>query len=63
MTINLEGSQLLRACECAAYLSVSERHVLNLANAGLLTPHRLGRAVRFDPAEVIQLGAKRSSGR
>ena len=61
MTINLEGSQLLRASECGAYLGISERHVGNLAKAGLLTQVRMGRSVRYYPSEIIKLGASRAA--
>jgi excisionase family DNA binding protein len=47
------GYQLLGAKEIAAMLGVPEKTVLNLYRAGRLPGVKIGRRVRFIPAEII----------
>ena len=44
--------ELLDANACAARLGVSARQLEDLARAGIIPCHRIGRFVRFDAAEV-----------
>lgn len=44
--------ELLDSKACAARLNVSARQLEDLARAGIIPCHRIGRFVRFDPAEI-----------
>jgi excisionase family DNA binding protein len=46
------ASHLLTTREAAERLAVSDRTIANLVSRGRLRPVRIGRAVRFSPAEV-----------
>ena len=51
----LEGEKgLLTVEKLAALLSVSERHVYQLAQCGKLPHLKIGGAIRFDPQVVIE---------
>jgi len=45
-------SRLLKSKEAAAYLALSEKTLWNLTNAGQMRAVRMGRLVRYDPADL-----------
>lgn len=51
--------QLWTTAEAAEFLHLSERSLRRLVTDGHLRPVRLGRAVRFRPADVHDLGRPR----
>ncbi len=58
MGTKLTEDQLATSKEITYAMHVSQGTVRNLAIRGLLTPIRIGRAVRFEPAQVNQILAK-----
>lgn len=53
-----DKKRLLKPDEAADRLAISTRTLYRLVAAGVLTPIRLGRSVRFDPADLDALVAK-----
>ncbi|MBC8379676.1 MAG: helix-turn-helix domain-containing protein [Planctomycetes bacterium] len=45
-------SRLLKSREAAKYLCVSEKTLWNLTNAGEIIVVRMGRLIRYDPADL-----------
>ena len=60
MTIQLTG-QLLRSCETACVLGISENQVRNLRRSGQLPMVRVGNSIRYRREDVIELARKRNS--
>lgn len=56
--IPLLSDELLTASDVCALLKVSKAFVYQAAHAGDLPCIRLGRAVRFEPAEVMKFVAR-----
>jgi excisionase family DNA binding protein len=52
------ATNLLTTMEAAGVLAVSDRTVFTLVSRGLLKPVRIGRAVRFSPAELARFIAE-----
>lgn len=48
-----DESHLLRAAEAAELLAISERHLWSLTKSGEIRCVRLGRAVRYDRADLL----------
>jgi excisionase family DNA binding protein len=57
-----ERSRLLRPREAAEMLAVSERTLWDLSNGGGLPCVRIGRAVRYDPADLAGWIARQKAG-
>ncbi len=58
-----DGAQrLMTARQAAAYLAISERHLWTITRGGGLRSIKLGRAVRYDMAEVDRYIASRQMG-
>lgn len=53
---------LLTVRETAKALAVCEKTIANLTNRGDLRPVRIGRAVRYDPAELRAFIERRKAG-
>jgi excisionase family DNA binding protein len=55
--------QLLTATQVAEFLQVSESYIYELAKANLIPCGKVGRLVRFDPAEIEAWWALRKNRR
>ena len=51
-TAEIETARLLRPREAARILAISPRKLWSLTASGELTAVRIGRAVRYDPADL-----------